>query len=46
MMWNSAFGAIEKYEIMLNCPFFDIFYTIAGLKIATATVANATNIVS
>ena len=46
MMWNSAFGAIEKYEIMLNCPFFYIFYTIAGLKIATATVANATNIVS
>ena len=45
-MWNSAFGAAEKYEIMLNCPFFYIFYTIAGLKIATATVANVTNIFS
>ena len=44
-MWNSACGAKEKCEIMLNCPFFYIFYTIPGLKIATATVANVTNII-
>ena len=31
---------------MLNRPFFYIFYTIPGLKIATATVANVTNIFS
>ena len=45
-MWNFASGAKEKCEIMLNCPFFYIFYTIPGLKIATATVANVTNIFS
>ena len=45
-MWNSAFGAAEKYEMMLNCQFFYIFYTIAGLKIATAMVTNATKIFS
>ena len=45
-MWNSAFGATEKYKIMLNWPFFYMFYSIAGLKIATAMVANATTIFS
>ena len=45
-MWNSVFGATEKYEIMLNCPIFYIFYTFAGLKIATAMVTNATKIFS
>ena len=30
----------------VNCPFFYLFYTIAGLKIVTATVANVTNIFS
>ena len=45
-MWNAAFGATEKYEIMLIVHFFYLFYTIAGLKIVTATVANATNIFS
>ena len=43
MMLNSAFGATEKYEIMLHCPFF---YVIAVLKIVTATVASVTNIFS
>ena len=43
MLLNSAFGATEKYEIMLHCLFF---YAIAGLKIVTATVASVTNIFS
>ena len=43
-MWNSACGAKEKCEITLNCPFFYIFYTIPGLKIATAMVANVTTL--
>ena len=30
----------------VSCPFFYLFYTIGGLKIVTATVANAINIFS
>ena len=43
-MLNSAFGATEKYEIMLHCPFFYIFLRDCRAQIVTATVA--TNIFS
>ena len=45
-MWNSAFGATEKYKIMLNWPFFYMFYTIAGLKIATAMATTIFSLVT
>ena len=46
MMLNSAFGATEKYEIMLHCPFFYIFLRDCRAQIVTATVASVTNIFS
>ena len=44
-MWNAAFGATEKYEIMLIVHFLPFLHDCRA-QLVTAMVANATNIFS